>query len=89
MELRPRPRSTPGPALDAMDVSDPAGEHPSILPEPASPFLVSATNSASSSARITPAPGLPHIQLDQHLNPLVGSPPSIPVATSQEDQSKA
>ena len=31
-------------ALDAMDVSD-----PSILPEPASPFLVFATNSASSS----------------------------------------
>ena len=36
-------------APDAMDVSDPAGGHPSILPEPASPFPVFATNSASSS----------------------------------------
>jgi len=34
---------------DATDVSDPAGGHPSIIPEPASPFPVFATNSASSS----------------------------------------
>lgn len=38
-------------ALDAMDVSDPAGGHPNILPEPASPFPIFATNSAASSSR--------------------------------------
>ena len=35
-------------ALEAIDVTDPAGGHPSILPEPASPFPVFATNFASS-----------------------------------------
>ena len=34
-------------ALDAMNVSNAAGGHPSILPEPASPFPVFANNSAS------------------------------------------
>ena len=39
--------------------SDPAGGHPSILPEPASPFPVLATNSASSSRTHYTSSGTP------------------------------
>ena len=40
-------------ALDAMDVSDPTGGHPSILPELVSPFPIFAANSASSRTHYT------------------------------------
>ena len=50
---------TVSPTLDAMNVSDPAEGHPSILPEPASPFPIFSTNSASSSRMHYTSSGTP------------------------------
>ena len=76
-------------ALDAMDISAPAGGYPSILLEPASTFPVFATNPASSS----------HTHYNRSSTPshTAGSTPQassrwstlIPVATLEEDRSKA
>ena len=62
-------------ALDAMDVSNSAGGHPSILPErePASPFSVFATNPASSRSHYTGS-GTPTYTVYRRLKPLAADP---------------
>ena len=62
-------------ALDAIDVTDSAGGHLSILSEPASPFPYLQPTPPPPPARITPAPALQHTPLDRHLKPLARGPP--------------